>query len=287
MLEFKRYMKAVKRELSFEEHDLVFIGMADVSLVRWCEQKSVFKNKEMELNFFMSSLIDILEYAKELGYISVKMEPPPEKLLELRSKISFDDIEKILSKRKAERASVAIEIPMIEGLDEDKIRKLEDLFLKGATPTEFINQIRTLCPTISSTTLGEILECYKERYPTVRWNFDWEDYVVIGVPDGITDRFVYEYKTTGNMWLLRWMKPVAMTQADLYGYFFKRKEKRVQIMTRDDGTIHTWHEKVDTSSALDALKRFKEVERGARKPIPPARWKCRLCEFKERCEIKT
>ncbi|MGH7934394.1 MAG: hypothetical protein ACREQN_14705, partial [Candidatus Binataceae bacterium] len=32
-----------------------------------------------------------------------------------------------------------------------------------------------------------------EQHPTFRrWHFDWREYVVVGVPDGITDDFVYE-----------------------------------------------------------------------------------------------
>lgn len=37
-------------------------------------------------------------------------------------------------------------------------------------------------------------ELLAEKYPTIRWNFSWENYVVVGVPDGITDDFVYEFK---------------------------------------------------------------------------------------------
>jgi hypothetical protein len=36
---------------------------------------------------------------------------------------------------------------------------------------------------------------------------------VIGVPDGITDRFVYEFKATKNKFLALFRKPVALVQA--------------------------------------------------------------------------
>jgi len=54
-----------------------------------------------------------------------------------------------------------------------------------------------------------------ERYPSVRWNLDWKEYVV-GIPNGITDRFVYEFKTSDNLGFFRkWVRPVAMAQGDL------------------------------------------------------------------------
>ena len=49
---------------------------------------------------------------------------------------------------------------------------------------------------------GEFLETTKaEQYPTIRWNFEWDDYVIVGIPDGITNNFVYEFKTTRNKFL--------------------------------------------------------------------------------------
>lgn len=50
-MEIESYMKAVKRELGFDGEDLVFIGMADVSMVCWCEMKAVYANKKWKLTF--------------------------------------------------------------------------------------------------------------------------------------------------------------------------------------------------------------------------------------------
>ena len=58
---------------------------------------------------------------------------------------------------------------------------------------------------------------------------------------------------------------MAMAQADIYGFFFRRREKRVQMMTRRDGRIYTWHEGVDVKNAFETLKAFREVEKGERK----------------------
>jgi len=39
---------------------------------------------------------------------------------------------------------------------------------------------------------GDVCDAlFRERYPTIRWSFEWEGFVVTGVPDGITDKLVY------------------------------------------------------------------------------------------------
>ena len=53
-----------------------------------------------------------------------------------------------------------------------------------------------------------------EKYPTFRWNFEWSKFVVIGLPDGITDKFVYEFKSTKKRLLFN--KALPFAQADLY-----------------------------------------------------------------------
>jgi hypothetical protein len=77
-----------------------------------------------------------------------------------------------------------------------------------------------------------------------RWNFEWRGYVFVGVPGGITDKYVYEFKTTKSG-ILNYSKVVAHQQADLYGFFFDRPKKRVQVLMVDTGEIETWDEKVD------------------------------------------
>jgi len=44
--------------------------------------------------------------------------------------------------------------------------------------------------------------------------------MLVRVPDGITDSFVYECKTTKQV-LQYYIKPVALAQANLYGAFSK------------------------------------------------------------------
>jgi hypothetical protein len=127
-------------------------------------------------------------------------------------------------------------------------------------------------------------ELRAEKYPTIRWNFAWGRYSVGGVPDGITDEFVYEYKTAGSRFLFRFRKPVAIAQADLYGYFFQRSQKRVQIQIIEENRIATYEEAVDAAGAEETLASFARVDAG--EPArPPKPWKCRICDFRMTCPL--
>lgn len=100
-----------------------------------------------------------------------------------------------------------------------------------------------------------------ERYPKFRWHFDWGDYVVVGVPDGITDRFVYEFKSTKE---LKRTRAVAERQADLYGYFFRRKYKRIQIRDVLGGKVLTFSSAIDRANAERTLGHYAAVLNGRR-----------------------
>jgi hypothetical protein len=82
------------------------------------------------------------------------------------------------------------------------------------------------------------------------------------VPDGLTEDFAYEYKTTRSRSLLRFMKPVAFAQADLYGYFFRRPKKRVQILVVEEDATQTWESPMDTGNAQRTLAAFASVDGG-------------------------
>ncbi len=80
------------------------------------------------------------------------------------------------------------------------------------------------------------------------------------------------------------MKPIALAQADLYCFFFRRPEKRVQLLWVGAGKILTIHEPLNRYRALETLNRAWEVYRGAR-PKPPKPWKCKRCKYSKICKI--
>jgi CRISPR/Cas system-associated exonuclease Cas4 (RecB family) len=81
------------------------------------------------------------------------------------------------------------------------------------------------------------------------------------------------------------VKHGALAQVDLYGFFFKRQNKRVQIYIMDQKETVTCHEKVDENEAVTVLRLFKELDEG-QKAIPPQKWKCNSCKYRETCRLE-
>jgi hypothetical protein len=285
-----RLLVEEKRRRGFDAEKLVFIGMADTASLYWCSMKSFFSNLRMEIAFFASYLHDRLTYSLELGYI--KEVPGDERaLLSIGDEITQSDIEKLLKKRRkgVQKPSSSLLLSnVITGeklliinphLPKEKKERMEGSAQKRGIR---IGNLNDLPPKLR----GELCEEFiAERYPTIRWNFEWDDFVIVGVPDGISDEFVYEFKTTGSEFLLSYLEPCALMQGDLYGHFFKRSYKRVQVYVMDEQNVYTWHEPVDSGKAVELLEAFKKVceDGGA---SPSERWKCRSCENKKTCPVK-
>jgi hypothetical protein len=294
----RKEMVAVKRELGREEDELVFVGMADVAQFWWCAENSILKNRRMELDFFGSFKEDVWNYSLRLGYRKEEETPSPNRLLELRERISFEDIQRLLGGMSSPpKWEGSLEDLLREetfhsllrgeiwatSVDPEAIKRAGKLVEKRAPVSKILPLLKGLPPTL----MGRILEpYYRERYPTIRWNFDWKEYIVVGVPDGITDRFVYEFKTSDSPgFFLKWVWPVAVAQGDLYGHFFRRGEKRIQVLFRKSGETEVWQLGTDRENALGTLKRFREAEKGKKNPVPPREWKCRRCEFRWKCVL--
>lgn len=277
------YLEKHRRRLSQDE--LVFIGMADVASYFWCAMKSLYKNREMELAFFSSYLHDRILYSARLGLID-GLPDSEEQWLEIGDTISFGHIETLLKEQSEHQGRIML----IAGVtvDEDGNR----ILVVGKEEREYLEQeaksrgLRIVAPEEAPPMVrGSLLQYSKgEQYPTIRWNFSWGKYVVVGVPDGITPEFVYEFKTTRSRFLMSYLKPVALVQADLYGYFFRRNRKRVQIYLVEENKTETWVCDVDADKAISVLTDFAQVEQGAI-PRPPKAWKCKHCEYAARCTM--
>ncbi len=276
-----------KERRGVQKNNLVFLGMANIAEYFWCAMKAVLKSKSDELGFFSAYLQDRIRYSHRLGLID-SLPNRDKDLLEIGNKVAFNDVQKLL---KEEESGILIEQLACEITDqqgnrvmvlnpdlspEEKKRLEKEAKAKGIkiADLEKFPKLR-----------GELLESTREEnYPSIRWNFEWKKYVVVGVPDGITDKFVYEFKTSRNRFLMNFVKPVALTQADLYGYFFKRNNKRVQINIINEGNTETWESEIDKSRAETALTDFSRVD-GGWNPPPPRPWKCKNCEFKSTCPM--
>jgi len=279
-----------KARKGVHKESLLFIGMANIAGYYWCAMQAVFKSKTNELGFFSAYLYDRIWYSHQLGFID-KLPNSRKALLDIGTEIAFDDVEKLLREKAERLQGVSVTFEATEFTDEygECIMLINpDLPLEQRVGYEMEAKgkgIRIGDPEKFPKLRGKFLETERaERYPTIRWNFEWGKYVIVGVPDGITKKFVYEFKTTRNRFLMGFMKPVALTQADIYGYFFMRDKKRVQIHIVEEGTSETWESKVDGTKAEKVFKDFTRVDTGWVPPSPKT-WKCKSCEFKPTCPI--
>ena len=206
-----------------------------------------------------------------------------EHLLGQRKLQTFDDVRfKVAEKGKWRSLGVVDGKCYILGVPD---KGAEVAMSKGLEFNEavFVSSIEDpLLPPMLRGVVGE--EAYAEKYPSIRWNFPLGKYIVIGIPDGITRDFVYEFKTIKNRFMRDYIKPVADTQADLYGHFFGRSEKRVQIREYESGKTYTNQTEVNELRVNKVYEEFQDIDNGG-KAIAPKAWKCKVCEFKSTCKI--
>lgn len=125
---------------------------------------------------------------------------------------------------------------------------------------------------------------FAEKYPTIMTFWEWENRYIVGFPDGLTDEFVYEFKSVNSYYLLQYLKPLALAQAGLYAYFLDRPKIRVQIRVKQANKIETYEQRSNPDSALDLLKTMLALLEDRIKPQPQGMaWKCKSCSFRTLC----
>jgi hypothetical protein len=276
---------------------LVFVGIANMASQWWCTQQAVLQSRANELHFFAVYLSDRILFAHRLGLVT-HLPRSNKALLDVGSEISWEDVEQLLKEDadKAEKLSNCFAKAGGSWIYEDRIDRSGNrtrLINPDLPPEETqlweelatVEGVRVIGLEEAPKRRGEIYqESRAEKYPTIRWHFPWDNYSVSGMPDGLTDDFAYEYKTTRSRFLFRFMKPVALAQADLYAHFFHRLRKRVQIEIIEEGIVETCVEAADAVRAEDTLAAFARVDAG--EPArPPKAWKCSKCNFRPSCPI--
>jgi hypothetical protein len=293
----KRLLMLEKERRGVPEDALVFVGMANVASHWWCTQQAVFKSRAFEGAVFSAYLLDRIQYAHRLGLIT-ELPESDDALLDIGKEITLANIQKLFKEKeqKAEERAKRSAVAHVTWVSKGKLNSAGNrirLINPNLPPEEkqFEEEmaaeegIRVIDLEEDPKWRGEFYqESRAEQYPTIRWNFPCGKYVVVGEPDGMKDQFVYEYKTTRNRYLFNFMKPVAFAQADLYGYFFRRPKKRVQICLVEENVTETYEEAVDIARAEGTLAAFARVDAG--EPArPPRAWKCRKCDFRTTCPI--
>ena len=291
-------MNEKKLQLVKDPNQLVFLGAADLAEYYWCAEKSLLKSKKNELSYFENYLIDRIVYSFDLGRIA-NLPEEKNKLMSVGDDITEGNIEYLLSQRKPQTFDSDVNFMVAKkgkwlslGVVNGKcyILGFPDNGAKFGMSKElefneavFVSSIEDpVLPPKLRGVVGE--EAYAEKYPSIRWNFPFGKYIVVAVPDGITKDFAYEFKTTMNSFMKYFIKAVADTQADLYGHFFGRREKRVQIREYESRHIYTYQTEVNEQRVKEVHEGFQAIDSGE-KAKPPKVWKCKACEFKLTCKI--
>ncbi len=284
---------------------LLFIGMADTAGYWWCAMESLFKNKNAELGFFGAYLEDRIDYSKRLGRIKTLPEKP-EELLKIGDDITLSDIEKLLPQKVEGTKGIIGTKEIMQYITPEDEDIFGDIMFKDIISSNG-RRVRIFTPYLDKGKIREWeekaksegieignIEDYPEirgefahkmragQYPSIRWNFKWQNYIIVGVPDGITRDFVYEFKSCKNKFIFYYKKGVALTQSDFYGYFFNRPRKKVEIEIEEDGSVETFDEPVDKENVIRTLDAFKKMDEGEI-PKAPKEWKCKKCDFRMSC----
>jgi CRISPR/Cas system-associated exonuclease Cas4 (RecB family) len=249
-----------KTNRGVDQKQLVFAGFSDVSAQVFCSMKAVLRARESEKMYFRAYLKGRLYYANELR----ALERWPRSnigLLQVIQSITFEQVE-------------ALEKP-----------HYGDHPLPGETSEILPLEIKIKGPNVDYATRGDVLEFFcAERYHKFMWHFPYGRYVFLAIPDGITNDFVYEFKSGSNARFRPERTTEAVVQGDLYGYFFRKRMKRVQVYTSDDRRRESRNSLVDEENAVKYLKNFARVD-GGEMPKLPSPGKCRSCDFVASCPL--
>jgi CRISPR/Cas system-associated exonuclease Cas4 (RecB family) len=249
-----------KSNRGVDQKQLVFAGLSDVSAQTFCSVKAVLRARESEQMYFGACLSDRLRYATALGVLESWPQSEVE-LLQAGRSITFEQVEAV---EKSYYGTHALPDEASEVLD-------IEIEIEG--------------PEVDYATRGNVFELfYAEKYHHFRWNFPYGRYVFLGVPDGITNDFVYEFKSGSKGRFRPERTKEAVVQGDLYGYFFKKRMKRVGVYTDDDRRIASHNSPVDEGNAIKYLRNFARVDAGEMPKLPPA-GRCRSCNFKDFCPL--
>jgi CRISPR/Cas system-associated exonuclease Cas4 (RecB family) len=222
--------------------------------------KAVLRARESEKMYFEAYLRDRLYYANELQALE-RWPRSNVELLQAGRSITFEQVEAVEKSHYGPQT------------------------LPDETSEVLALEIEIERPDMDHATRGDVFELFfAEKYHQFRWNFLYGRYVFLAIPDGITNDFVYEFKSGSKARFRGERMKEAAVQADLYGYFFRKRMKRVQVYTSDDRRRESNNSLVDEENAIRYLKNFARVD-GGEMPRLPSPGKCRSCDFVASCPL--
>jgi CRISPR/Cas system-associated exonuclease Cas4 (RecB family) len=134
---------------------------------------------------------------------------------------------------------------------------------------------------------------FAEKYPKIPLCITAGNRIIVGVPDGITSEFIYEFKRKARKKYLKLRLEDARLQVDMYSAMLYRPKKRIQIYLADPGIpdserFFVVEENTDPErgqeAILKALDIIDQFEHGIIPTKPSNRNKCLNCKFKSRCD---
>ena len=317
-LDVNGLLRLEKRRRGVSEDKLLFVNAANLASFWWCAQKSLLHTREIEPDIFANYVLQGVEIASldriedpldllQLVERMYKTRTPdevlrkketgvhPEAEVEVYSVVEIGNRVLTLIRRGdrlvilGKRLEVVDECDLIRGgrggvceealkaacTSPERVRwRLEDL--------EWMWELEGLDRRLArGVVLQDILA---ERRPTVLWAREWDRYVVVGVPDGVGGDFVYEFKST-KLRRLKYLLPVARAQANIYTWLFNKRRWVVEIFSCADLKLYRQEGEADYAEVEKTLRGFKAVEESG-EATPPMCWKCRTCEYRDRCEVK-
>jgi len=321
---WREILKLEKRRRGISEDRLLIVGVADLANFWWCAQQSLFWARDSELRVFANYVFHGFRLVtpglyEEPALMMVEMllkERDERERLRLLKLVDDNykglDLDRILREvaKKAEKdAEVEIDGRILRLVREgDKLVILEEGvecdLTKGEHDDVCRKVLRALCARSpehasreselgSRFKRGDLLhEKLAERHPSIFYAKEWDRYVIAGVPDGIGEDFVYEFKSTvfSNSAKYKWrvdnsILPVTRTQANIYAWIFNKRRWVVEIFSCADLRLYKWEGEVDYGDVERTLKGFKAAEEGG-EILPPVCWKCESCKYRDHCKVK-
>jgi hypothetical protein len=224
----ERLLALEKERRGVAQGEVIFIGVANVA------KQDAGKARRNEPEFFGYYLSFRRDYARKFGLVD-KMPANPTELLLVGEAITYEQVEAAN--------------PLSDMLSSER---LSDEWLADRR-AKYIGKL----PSLQTYDQGNLAhDVFAEEYTTIKWCFPWEGRVFIALPDGLTTDSVYEFKSTTKALYKREREKQATAQADIYGLFFRRANKRVQVYCWEDGQLTSIDSPVDTNAAATHLSEF-------------------------------
>ncbi|MCI0388517.1 MAG: hypothetical protein MOB07_07095 [Acidobacteria bacterium] len=224
----RRLLALEKERRDVAQDKVVFIGMANVA------KQDSGKSHRNEAEFFEAYLVDRITYAHRFGLA----DGAPDNLAELLV------IGETLTYEQVKAAHSLPGSLTNERLSDERLLALRARYAGRLASLE----------TYERGNLAQSI--FAEEYPSFRWNFPWEGRVFVGHPDGITKDSVYEFKSTEKARYKAERARQATAQSDIYGLFFRRANRRVQVYCWEDGKLDSVDGRVDTDAAKAHLRKL-------------------------------